>query len=62
MRTWEEYIEERKRELGFPWKKTDIQCPECGKAIYVNMMTIDGNIIKPKHKFCCNNCDWEGEA
>ncbi len=47
------------------WEKTDIECPECGRAVYKIANVILNQINSGpafKHLAECKHCEWEGKV
>ena len=58
---WEDYIKNIEYINEGGWTLTDIECPECGKNIFMNMK-ITLSVWPPKNRYKCMFCGWEGEA
>ena len=60
---WEEFKKQReeRKELSVNMKRVDIQCPECGKDIFL-ITNIILSCYPPKNSYICKNCGWGGSA
>lgn len=60
---WEDFVQkqEAKKELMVGMRKVDIQCPECGKDIFL-LTNIILTSYPPKNSYICKNCGWGGSA
>lgn len=60
---WEDFVQkqEEKKELMVNMRKVDIQCPECGKDIFL-ITNIVLTSYPPKNAYTCTNCGWGGSA
>lgn len=60
---WEDYKNRKVGEMidSSEWDITNIECPECGKKIYMNIRYILTS-YPPQHYFRCFKCDWHGTA
>ena len=56
---WEELIENKEFLNTTGWVMTNIECPECGKQIYVNVERV---LLSnpPKNEYKCLFCGWKG--
>lgn len=60
--TWEEFKKGRTATINMsPYSETDIECPICGKPIYVdNQFVLASN--PPQKKYICLDCGWVGTS
>lgn len=58
--TWEEHIKELPEKIFTNRKKTDIECPKCGKLLY-KRMDVTLTSYPEKYQYECE-CGWVGYA
>ena len=59
--TWEEFLKYKVETIDKGLRETSIDCPECGKKLYINT-NIVLSCYPPKYRYTCLNCKWEGMA
>lgn len=58
--TWEEFLDVKVEEDFTGQVHTDIECPKCGRKIYLNNMIVLTS-YPVKYAYWCS-CGWEGTA
>lgn len=59
--TWEEHKKKTTPLEYIGLKKTDIECPNCGKKIYKRTDIVLAS-YPPTYRYECKSCDWYGFA
>jgi len=58
---WKDFNENTESAFGKWYLETDIECPKCGKHLYLDRMTVLTS-IPPQYQYICCGCHWSGTS
>lgn len=58
--TWDEFLKKEPEKIHPVYSITNIECPKCGKYLYVDNTIVLTSLPPKKNYFC--DCGWSGTA